>query len=164
MSRTAKAAHIWEREEHEHYVEPEWCSQRLFDVEKFHGKIWDPACGFGRICESARCAGHEVLASDIVERGYHHADILNFFNQTWKVANIVSNPPFDCFPEFASRALILAHEKVAMIWLVRRLNAARWLAETPLARVWLLTPRPCMPPGHTITAGRKPGGGTQDFC
>src|SRR5215831_7367744 len=51
-----------------------------------------------------------------------------------------------------------------MIWLTRRLNAARWLAETPLARVYLLTPRPSMPPGQVILAGEKPGGGTQDFC
>jgi hypothetical protein len=51
-----------------------------------------------------------------------------------------------------------------MIWLVPRLNAARWLADTPLARVWLLTPRPSMPPGHVIANGEKPGGGSQDFA
>lgn len=27
-------AHVWEREENEHYVEPEWCSQRLFEEER----------------------------------------------------------------------------------------------------------------------------------
>jgi hypothetical protein len=26
-------AHIWEREVNEHYVEPAWCSERLFEVE-----------------------------------------------------------------------------------------------------------------------------------
>jgi hypothetical protein len=51
-----------------------------------------------------------------------------------------------------------------MIWLTRRLNAARWLANTPLARIYLLTPRPSMPPGEVILRGEKPGGGTQDFC
>jgi hypothetical protein len=25
------AANIWDRESHEHYVEPEWCSRRLFN-------------------------------------------------------------------------------------------------------------------------------------
>ena len=54
--------------------------------------------------------------------------------------------------------------KIAMIWLTRRLNAARWLQDTPLARIYLLTPRPSMPPGHVILAGEKPGGGKQDFC
>jgi hypothetical protein len=47
---------------------------------------------------------------------------------------------------------------------VRHLNAAHWLQELPLRRVWLLTPRPSMPPGSWIAKGNKPGGGTQDFC
>jgi len=38
-----------------------------------------------------------------------------------------------------------------------------WLVNSPLARVYLLTPRPSMPPGQVILAGEKPGGGTQDF-
>ena len=50
-----------------------------------------------------------------------------------------------------------------MICLVRRLNAAHWLERLPIERVWLLTPRPIMPPGSWIAAGNKPGGGTQDF-
>jgi hypothetical protein len=50
--------------------------------------------------------------------------------------------------------LELVPGKIAMIWLARRLNAARWLQDTPLARVYLLTPRPSMPPGHVILAGR----------
>lgn len=165
MIAAPKAAHIWDREEHEHYVEPEWCSQRLFQVEPFVQEVWDPACGFGRICESARAFGHAAHGSDIVHRGYYpQTAVRNFLACTEQWANIVSNPPFDCFPEFAKHALKLARNKVALIWLVPRLNAARWLAETPLARIWLLTPRPSMPPGHTITAGQKPGGGTQDFC
>jgi hypothetical protein len=30
--------------------------------------------------------------------------------------------------------------------------------------VWLLTPRPSMPPGEVIARGEKPGGGKTDFC
>src|SRR5262249_41183991 len=78
-------------------------------------------------------------------------------------ANICTNPPFNRCNEFVLRALELASGKVAMIWLARRLNATRWLQETPLARVYLLTPRPSMPPSHVIAAGEKPGGGSQDF-
>jgi hypothetical protein len=51
-----------------------------------------------------------------------------------------------------------------MIFPVARLIAARWLQQTPLAVVWLLTPRPSMPPGYVILAGQKPGGGKVDFC
>jgi hypothetical protein len=31
---------------------------------------------------------------------------------------------------------------VAIIFPTARLNAARWLQDTPLRRIWLLTPRP----------------------
>lgn len=159
-------AHEWAREFHEHYVEPEWCSARLFDVEKFVGSIDDPCCGFGRIPRAATAAGFPVFASDIVDRssglnGFKHED---FLRSTWRRANIVCNPPFDLFQQFARHALELTALKVAMLWLVRRMNAARWLEQTPLARVYLLTPRPSMPPGHVITSGQKPGGGKQDFC
>jgi hypothetical protein len=51
-----------------------------------------------------------------------------------------------------------------MIFPTARLNAARWLHGTPLQRVWLLTPRPSMPPGETILRGERPGGGKTDFC
>lgn len=162
-----EASHIWQRETHEHYVEPEWCSRRLFDVEKFEGSVWDPACGFGRIPAAATAAGYIAGASDIVDRGYALAarPPIDFFDCHKNLCdNIVSNPPFDIFATFAAHALKVARRKVALIWLVRTLPAARWLEDTPLARIWLLTPRPSMPPGHTITAGEKPGGGKQDFC
>lgn len=162
-------SHIWERQEHEHYVEPEWCSRRLFEVEDFHGQIWDPCCGFGRIPIQAGAAGHpHVYASDIVDRAYGGMnEIVDFLtcNDQQASPNIVCNPPFDIFRAFVEHALSLkATEKVAMIWLVRTLPAARWLRDTPLARIWLLTPRPSMPPGEVIARGEKPGGGKQDFC
>lgn len=157
-------SHIWQREAHEHYVEPEWCSRRLFEVEPFVQEIWDPACGFGRIVAAAKAHGHAAFGTDIVDRGYG-GNPQNFLATAHPpYANIVSNPPFDIFKSFALHALATARHKVAMIWLVRTLPAARWLQQTPLARVLLLTPRPSMPPGHVIARGGKPGGGKQDFC
>jgi hypothetical protein len=31
-------AHLWDREPHEHYVEEQWCSRRLFEVEPIEGR------------------------------------------------------------------------------------------------------------------------------
>jgi hypothetical protein len=133
---TPVAAHNWQREKHEHYVEPHWTSERLFAEEKFEGPIWDPCCGFGRIPDAAVKAGLGAIGTDIVDRG-----------------------------RFARHAIDMEGvRKVAMIFPTQRLNAAHWLRETPLARVWLMTPRPSMPPGYTIAAGEKPGGGKVDFC
>jgi hypothetical protein len=160
------AAHIWNKEPDGFYVEPEWCSVRLFEVEKFNGTVWDPACGIGRIVEAARRAGYRTLATDIVDRGCPRFDgLVDFFDcKRMPAANICTNPPFTRCDQFVRRALELATGKIAMIWLARRLNAARWLQDTPLARIYLLTPRPSMPPGHVILGGEKPGGATQDFC
>jgi hypothetical protein len=161
-------AKIWPREKHEHYVEPHWCSERLFAEEQFEGTVWDPCCGFGRIVHSARMAGLKTLATDLVYRGCPEMGAtMNFLacldHQT--APNIVGNPPFNIAPQFATHALELGNtQKVAMIFPTARLNAAHWLRGTPLVRVWLMTPRPSMPPGHTITAGEKPGGGKMDFC
>lgn len=165
--RRPENSHIWQREECEHYVEPEWCSRRLFDVEKFWLSIYDPCCGVGRIVESARAVGKVAYGHDIVDRGFPKTATIDFFKSDSEYPNIVCNPPFNIFKEFALHALKVTkakNGKVAMIWLTRRLAAARWLQDTPLARIWLLTPRPSMPPGHVITAGGKPGGGKQDFC
>jgi hypothetical protein len=158
-------AHAWEREANEHYVEEAWCDARLFQVEQFEGTIQDPCCGFGRVVQAGMSAGLPIFGTDLVDRGFAELrGTQDFLQQTTRVNNVVGNPPFNIFEQFARQALSLTDRKVALIWLVRRLAAARWLESLPLARIWLMTPRPSMPPGHVITAGGKVGGGTQDFC
>ncbi len=155
-------AHVWEREANEHYVEPEWCARRLFEEEKFIGAIHDPSCGFGTIPKAAIAHGLVATGSDLVDRGY--GPVVDFMQDEADRENIVCNPPFRVIEQFMIRALQKAQGKVAAIIPVARLNAAHWLRETPLKTVWLMTPRPSMPPGHVIAAGEKPGGGKADFC
>jgi hypothetical protein len=158
-------AHVWEREENEHYVEPEWCSRRLFEEEDFTPGIWDPCCGFGTIPKNAVACGLYGIGTDIVDRGYADlADLKDFLAMDRGLSpNIVCNPPFNIADRFALHALKLA-DKVAMVFPTARLNAAHWLKGTPLRRVWLMTPRPSMPPGYVIARGEKPGGGKMDYC
>ena len=54
-----KESQIWERGQHDWYVEPHECSLTLFELENFTDPIWDPACGLGRIVGSAK----KVLAN-----------------------------------------------------------------------------------------------------
>ena len=42
-----KNAHIFAKAEGLHYVDLEWLSVRLFEVEHFPGLIWDPFAGWG---------------------------------------------------------------------------------------------------------------------
>jgi hypothetical protein len=168
--KTRRLAHNWQRDENDWYVEPEWCSCRLFQEEKFNGEIDDPCCGWGRIVRSALDVGYRVKASDIVIRQSGDAEVdrlkyqTDFRDRDEPTDNIVCNPPYRVLPDFAERALKLARRKVALIFPVARLNAAGWLANAPLLRVWLMSPRPPMPPGSYLEAGHKPGGGRVDFC
>lgn len=161
-------AHIWDREKDEHYVEPAWCSARLFEEERFRGFVLDPCCGFGTIVEEAHKAGLSSYGSDIVDRGYKPTHslfrLLNFLESEVAAENIVCNPPFNIAEKFARHACKLAEGKAALIFPTARLNAAHWLKELPLSRVWLLSPRPSMPPGYVIARGDKPGGGKMDYC
>jgi hypothetical protein len=163
-SHRERKSHIWAREADEHYVEPAWCSERLLDEEEFLGRIHDPCCGFGTIPEAAQRAGFDATGADLIDRGYERGRLANFLISPTHHDNIICNPPFNIAQAFAEHALRIARLKVAIIFPTARLNAAHWLRDTPLQRVWLLTPRPSMPPGHVIAAGEKPGGGKTDFC
>lgn len=160
-----RESHIFERDEHDHYVEPNWVDERLFDVEPFDGEIWDPACGFGRITTAAGCARYRTHESDIADRGVGYR--LDFLTSLRACDNVISNPPYKIAQPFVAHALKLAERKVAMLlpltWLTGN-SRARWLQDTPLIRVWVLCPRPSMPPGAALAAGVKASGGTTDFA
>ena len=170
-----KRAHIFERDLHGHYVEPQWCATRLFETESFGppgGRVLDPACGWGRILRAAVTAGFAAIGSDIVDRidrdllGRVPFSVCDFLisSPVASVPSIVCNLPFHLMQEFCERALEVATFKVAMLCPLRRLPAAHWLQRMPLETIYLLTPRPSIPPGTWIAAGNKPSGGSQEFC
>jgi hypothetical protein len=139
------------------YVEPPWCSARLFAVETFPGTIWDPCAGTGTIPKMARAAGQPTRASDIAE-GH---DFLTSSSLLVPPFSIVTNPPYRIAREIVERALELGASKIAFLFPVARVNAAwRWLESLPLARLYLLTPRPSVPP----PTAKVVGGGRVDFC
>jgi hypothetical protein len=167
MGKRPRLSHVWHREASDHYVEPTWCSTRLFAVEDFDRSnvLLDPCTGFGRIADAAKAAGFAaVIAADIVDRGYAGCQIQDFLERKSVPPTVIGNPPFNAVEAFARHALELSARKVALLFPTARLNAARWLMDLPLRRVWLLTPRPSMPPGHVIARGEKPGGGKVDFA
>jgi hypothetical protein len=171
-----KEANVWARDPHDYYVEPEFCSRRLFELEKFEGNIVDPACGSGRIVRAAIDAGYDARGYDIVKRGPYCLDERDFLHFAWPharpVHNIIINPPFKhCNGRagfaFIKRALELATGKVALLLPASfdcgAANGA-FLASTPFRRKLIITPRPSMPPGAVIESGMKPGNGTTDFA
>jgi hypothetical protein len=165
----AKRTHVFAKAERLHYVEPEWCSVRLFEVEQFHGPIWDPFCGWGRVVEAAQNAGYETRATDItdtIDRSYMRLDqTLDFLtvDRLDPDVAIVANPPFS--DRIIQHVIALDPAKAALIWPFARLVAAHeWLSTAPLARVLMMTPRPSMPPASYIAAGETPGGARVEHC
>jgi hypothetical protein len=161
-----RRTHIFKKAKDSFYLEPQWCSTRLFAIEKFTRPVTDPFCGTGRVAEAARLAGYSVWATDIVDRGYEHFDGVEDFLTVGRLdadESIVSNPPFD--DRILRHAIGLNPVKMALLWPLARVVAAHeWLSTAPLARILMMTPRPSMPPGTYIAAGKKPQGARVEHC
>ena len=130
-------AHIFEREEHSHYVENPWCSRALFRDVPFYGLVHDPACGFGNIVMAAREAGFEASEADIVDRGFEGTRVRDFLRDPRRYPNIVSNPPYEIIAAFGPHAVAASFDRTALLFPTARLHAAGagWLRGLPL--------RPC---------------------
>lgn len=165
-----KKAHLWARDEHDFYVEPSWCNDRLFETETFQGDIWDPACGLGRIVVSASQRGFPAVGTDIVKRSEFCSHVIDFLTCDPTMStdmSIVTNPPFKHAEAFVRRALDLDLRKCAFLLPMAWLNGdkrSRWLEKQPLKRVYVLTPRPSMPPGEVVISGGVVGQGRTDFA
>jgi len=123
---------------------PEIAIRGLLSVEAFTGPIWEPACGHGAISRMLEDAGHEVISTDLVERGYGTGRVDFLMEFAPRSPNIVTNPPFKLAAEFARRAVALTTGKVALLcrlgWLEGR-ERGQMFAENPLARVWVFSGR-----------------------
>lgn len=174
----------YDRSKHEHYVEPRWVDDLIFDSGMIDpaAKVWDPSCGFGTIIASAQRAGREAVGTDLVNRGSPlQSARLDFFRAKyldWASAiehdphvpvAIVSNPPFNLALEWAIRALDLDIGPVALIVPLRFLAG---LTRAHLYREFVpefeavFSDRPSMPPGDKIEelGDAAFSGGTADFA
>src|SRR3546814_8432653 len=52
------------------YPSPRSATLALLSVERFEGTIWEPACGNGAISRVLEEQGHEVVSTDLIDRGY----------------------------------------------------------------------------------------------
>jgi hypothetical protein len=107
---------LWAREANDWYVEPEWCSLRLFQEEKFIGSIYDPACRARLHRDSALKTGCSASVVISFDRGWDSTlTPHDFLESEHKRDNIVCNPPFGIAEKFLARALDLARGKVAFL-------------------------------------------------
>lgn len=132
------------RERDDFYPTPPVAVHALLGVETFEGSIWEPACGNGAISTILEAAGHHVISTDLIERGYGISGVDFLLDYRTVAENIVTNPPFKLAAQFAEHAIARSTGKVALLcrlaWLEGK--ARRKLFEsTPLARVWVFSER-----------------------
>ena len=135
-----------DRQRDDYYTTEPKATEWLCKLEKFEGKILEPACGEGHISEVLRRAGYEVISRDMADRGYGEvADFLAEENR-WFDGNIVTNPPYKFAREFVEKALSIIPEgkKVAMFlkltFLEGKARKALFRLQPP-CRVWVSSSR-----------------------
>jgi hypothetical protein len=94
------------------YETPPEAVHALLRVEKLPKRIWEPCCGPGAIARVLRAAGHEVLATDLVDyegpdQDHARRDFLMELKAPEGFDCIVTNPPFKLGGEFVRHALEL---------------------------------------------------------
>lgn len=170
------------REENDFYPTPPSAVEALLTVERFRRKIWEPACGTGDMVRPLQAAGHLVIATDLVDRGFGYCgDHWNFLERRdpEPEADIISNPPFKLAQAFIQHALNLTRPrlwevggkpvgtapKVAMFMRLAFLEGrerAPWFPTTPLARVYVMSARVKIQRGRLAVSSDK--GGTMAFA
>lgn len=67
------------REENDYYATDPRAMTELLKYETFNDNVWECACGEGNLSEVLKDHGHNVLSTDLIDRGY--ADELADFLQ-----------------------------------------------------------------------------------
>lgn len=135
-----------DRQRDDYYATEPKATEWLCKLEKFEGKILEPACGEGHISEVLRRAGYEVISRDMADRGYGEVTDFLAEENRWFDGNIVTNPPYKFAREFVEKALSIIPEgkKVAMFlkltFLEGKARKALFRLQPP-CRVWVSSSR-----------------------
>lgn len=162
------------RDEHDWYVEPEWCIGALLLHEKFVGGVHDPCCGMGTIpyIVNAFCASlanmNPATGADLVDRGYGYPQ-RDFLKDKTTYDNIITNPPYKIAATVIDHALKHVRGKVAALVQLKFLAAQRRYGlfnHSHMSAVYIFSRRPSMPPGEMLRKEGEGcrGGGSIDYC
>lgn len=160
----SRAIHIsgHDRQAHDFYPTPDWVTQALLKHVTLRAPVWEPCCGDGAMARVLERAGHKVVATDLVDRGFGRGG-MDFFEATSFPVGcraMVTNPPYGDggekdrpadgphgLQDFVRHALDLtmrANGQLALLvrfqWLAGK-RAAALISSGPLSRVIVLTKR-----------------------
>jgi hypothetical protein len=123
---------------------PRWATFALIDNEKFHGDIWECACGDGAMSRVLEETGRSVFSSDLHNRGYGESS-RDFLSWSHEADNIVTNPPYNSAEGFVAAGVRGASRKFALLLRLAFLEGANRantiFAAKPPSRVWVFSER-----------------------
>ena len=171
-SASRKTANRASRADHDFYPTPPEAVRALLSVESFDAPIWEPACGDGAIAKELEAHGHEVHATDLIDRGYGAGDhdflspvtFTRVMLELPQLKHVVTNPPYSYRPgigdKFVGQALRFARQrggKVAMLLNIGSLahpsRTMKWRNHPPAA-IHICDDLTCWPYGDRRQAGR----------
>lgn len=123
---------------------PPLAGTKLIEAEPFDGGIWECACGDGALSRVFEAAGHKVVSTDLVNRGFGQGRIDFLMERTLLAPNVVTNPPFKLAKEFVLHALDIGAVKVAMLLRIHFLETPKRVAmfrSTPFRGVLVFADR-----------------------
>lgn len=169
IDRTRRAGQSPLRVPFDFYATPPEATHALLSVEQFDGSIWEPACGQGAISRVLAGTGHEVISTDLIDRGYGASGVDFLRESAPRAKHIMTNPPYGggVADKFIGKALTLARKtggKVAMLLDLASLchpsRHPRFVASPPAA-LYALDELVCLPHGdpqrahHMARADRR---------
>lgn len=132
--------HALDQRKDDFYETPTEATLALLRSEPMPQILWEPACGKGAISRVLAKHGHQVISTDLVDRGYGEAGVDFLMEQAAPpgVGAIVTNPPFKLADEFVRHGLRLVPSVIMLLrWAYAEGVSRSDIIDEHLIRVWL---------------------------
>jgi len=155
-----------ERVDNDYYATPISSTLSLLKVEEIIYPALEPACGEGHIARLLTKG--EVVATDLIDRGYGIGGKDFLKDDIEKVATVITNPPFNLFQEFCEKGLKVATKKVIMFGKLQALEGkkrATFMQNSPLRTIYVFKSRQNpLRNGSEVDENGKPWASTMAFA
>jgi hypothetical protein len=111
----------YERKERDLYETPEWVTEALLPHIDQPKRIWEPACGSGKMSRVLARAPHWCIATDIHDTEGCPLDFLKAEGPADdELDAIITNPPYEAATEFVETALAFMQPNFGMVAMLLR--------------------------------------------
>lgn len=113
------------RGETDFYPTPAGATWALCELGILPKRVWEPACGDGAMSRVLAEAGHDVVSTDLVDRGFGETGVDFLASTELRAPAIVTNPPYNIADNFISHALDLGPDVAAFLLRLKYLEGKK---------------------------------------